>query len=197
MVSIDLESSVDTYLYLRSDGGTSGDALHEDDDGGDGTNSRIVATLSAGTYTIEATTYNAGETGSFELTISGLGETSDTGCGQAITDDGTTNGTWAEGCDSQDRPGSYARYYTFTLEQQSNIAIDLESDIDTYLFLRQGESRAGDSVNDHVADDDAGDGLNAKVEETLEAGAYTIEATTYQAGETGSFTLTIQGIPNE
>ena len=34
-----------------------------------------MATLAAGSYTIEATTYEVGETGSFTLTVSGLGET--------------------------------------------------------------------------------------------------------------------------
>ena len=47
---------------------------HENDDvvPGTDTNSRIQATLGIGTYTIEATTYGAGEPGSFTLTVSGL-----------------------------------------------------------------------------------------------------------------------------
>ena len=48
-------SIVDTYPYLRQGKATSGTALHDNDDVESGnTNSRIVATLSAGTYTIEA-----------------------------------------------------------------------------------------------------------------------------------------------
>ena len=55
----------------------SGTALRENDDHrGAGlagsTDSRIRETLAAGTYTVEATTYQAGETGSFTLTVSGL-----------------------------------------------------------------------------------------------------------------------------
>ena len=56
-VTIDLTSSVNTYLYLREGSATSGTALHDNDDIESGnTDSRIVATLSAATYTIEATT---------------------------------------------------------------------------------------------------------------------------------------------
>ena len=73
-MTIDLESEVDTYLYLRQGEARSGPALHEDDDIESGnTNSQIVATLTAGTYTIEATTYSPAATGDFTLTVSGLG----------------------------------------------------------------------------------------------------------------------------
>ena len=72
-VTITLESSVDTYLYLREGAGRDGSVLHENDDIVSGnTNSEIQETLSAGTYTIEATTHDAGATGDFTLTVSGL-----------------------------------------------------------------------------------------------------------------------------
>ena len=40
-----------------------------DDIASGNTDSRVVATLAAGSYTIEATTYNTGTTGSFDLSI--------------------------------------------------------------------------------------------------------------------------------
>jgi len=68
--TIDLTSpSVDTWLALRRGGGTGIDLVESDDDGGTGTNSRIVRTLAAGTYTIEATTLFGGRTGPFTLTL--------------------------------------------------------------------------------------------------------------------------------
>ena len=70
-VTIDLASSLNTYLYLREGSATSGSALHDNDDIGIGnTDSRIVATLSAATYTVEATTYSEDATGSFALSVS-------------------------------------------------------------------------------------------------------------------------------
>ena len=63
--------NADTYLYLRKDNARSGEALHyNDDEGSDTTRSKIQETLAAGTYTVEATTYRPGQTGSFTLSIS-------------------------------------------------------------------------------------------------------------------------------
>ena len=69
-VTIDLTSSVDTYLYLRQGDATSGATLHENDNHQGSTSaSQIQETLAAGTYTVEATASSVGVTGSFTLTI--------------------------------------------------------------------------------------------------------------------------------
>ena len=74
VVSIDLTSSHDTYLYLRQGKGiVKGTSLYRNDDIGNGNyNSGITRTLSVGWYTIEATTFHGGRTGPFQLEISGL-----------------------------------------------------------------------------------------------------------------------------
>ena len=157
-------------------------------------------TLAAGTYTIEATTYGTGETGSFTLAVAGLGTTGTTPpgpeptdqCGQTLTGDGAVTGQWAEGCDSQASGRGYARYYAFTLGSESAVTITLESqDADTYLYLRAGEARSGEFL---YQNDDDGGTTRSTIQETLAAGTYTIEATTYGTGETGSFTLTVSGL---
>ena len=203
-VTIDLESSADTYLYLRSGDARSGTVLHYNDDVESGnTDSRISQTLAAGSYTIEATTYNAGEAGSFTLTLSGLGGGTTTeptdpdpgatdSCGATISGDGATPGTWATGCESQVTGRGYARYYGFSLEQESEVTIDLESSADTYLYLRSGDARSGTVL--HYNDDVESGNTDSRISETLAAGSYTIEATTYNAGEAGSFTLTLSGL---
>ena len=206
-VTIELNSGVDPYLFLRAGDARSGDFLYENDDieAGANTNSRITAALMAGTYTIEATTYDTGETGDFTLTISGLGGgdggtgTTPDGCGQTIIVDGPVSGTWDAGCGSgTPAPGTgsgarLARYYSFTLDRQSHVTIDLESSVDTYLYLREGTARIGDpeALNDDV---EPGVNTNSQLRSTLNAGTYTIEATTYAANQTGNFTLTISGL---
>ena len=68
---MDLTSpTVDTWLALRNGSGTGTGLIDADDDSGEGTNARISRTLAAGTYTIEATTFSGGETGSFTLSLS-------------------------------------------------------------------------------------------------------------------------------
>ena len=69
--TIDLTSGVNIYLYLREGNATLGTSLDDNDDVVSGnTDSRIVADLEAGTYTIEATTYAEDITGSFTLSVS-------------------------------------------------------------------------------------------------------------------------------
>ena len=77
-VTINLTSSTDTYLYLLSGHGTSGTVLHSDDDGGEARNSRLSVQLTAGNYTIEATTFRSRSQGSFNLTVATDIETSET-----------------------------------------------------------------------------------------------------------------------
>jgi tetratricopeptide (TPR) repeat protein/CHAT domain-containing protein len=57
----------DAYLILVS---PAGEWVAQDDDGGEGTNARIVLTLpSTGTYTLVVNTYGPGETGAYQLQV--------------------------------------------------------------------------------------------------------------------------------
>ena len=194
-VTINLTSSVDTYLYLREDDATSGTALHDNDDIESGNrNSRIVATLSAGTYTIEATTHAADTTGNFTLNVSGGGQTPvATGCtprSLTLPASGVL-GSWADDCQSQVSGRGYARYYTFTLTSDVQATIDLSSSVDTYLYLREDDATSGTSL--HSNDDIESGNLNSRIVATLSAGTYTVEATTYAEDTTGNFTLNVSG----
>ena len=113
-------------------------------------------------------------------------------CIQTVSSDGTVNGQWASGCDSATRSGSHARYYTFTLDASSEVTVRLESTAaNTYLYLRAGEAQSGTALHE---DNDGGGGTNSQIQETLGVGSYTVEAITYNPGETGSFTLTVSGL---
>ena len=200
-VTITLESSVaDPFLYLRVGDARSGPHLHlNDDHGGSDSGSQIAETLDAGTYTVEATTWGAAETGSFILTISGLGATTaqppaspeppSDSCLQAVTAKAAIKGEWARACESQVRPGSYARFYTFTLGHQTEVTITLYSrDVDPYLYLREGNARSGAHLFEN---DDSVSRNSSEIAGTLEAGTYTIEATTWLSQETSSFIMRI------
>ncbi len=66
-VRISLDSNIDPYLYLlRGNNHLSATVVTANDDGS-GANSRITATLSAGDYLIEATTYARGSSGNFTV----------------------------------------------------------------------------------------------------------------------------------
>ena len=128
-------------------------------------------------------------------------------CTATLTEDGSVDGTWSTECASQhpDRSGSYARYFTFEILEESDVTITLRSDFiedgDTYLYLRQGENNRIGAV--HLENDDHGDDSDndfdlpqyaSGITTTLQPGHYTIEATTYASGQTGDFTLTVSGL---
>ena len=197
-LQIDLMSSHDPFLFLLHGDGRDGTLVAQNDDVTVSVdlNSRISMTLAAGTYTIEATTYNTWATGDFTLRIVGPEGTSAQTTDVCVEDLGTPSnvvtktGTWTDACDSTSREGQYARFYTFTLEQQSEVQIDLVSTQDPYLFLLQGTGTNGAEVasNDDIVPNVE---LDSLISVTLAAGSYTIEATTYDVGETGAFTLTL------
>ena len=120
-----------------------------------------------------------------------------------VSGNGTTTGNWSSDCASEGRSGSYASYYTFTLTETADVTITAESSVDTYLFLREGTDRDGTEV---ASNDDHADEADCTTEferttdscivHSLDAGTYTIEVTTYTAGETGEFTLTVGGLPS-
>ena len=110
-----------------------------------------------------------------------------------MASDGTFAGQWAEGCNSAVSQRGHARYYAFTLTQPSEVTITLESAADPYLYLRQGQAREGDFLYEN--DDHRGSFAVSRIQTTLAAGTYTIEATTYHRRvPAGSFTLTVSGL---
>ena len=99
-------------------------------------------------------------------------------------------GRWAAGCNSSERSGRSARYYEFTLSERREVTLYLQSSTDPYLYLRTGAQQRSGRVVEY--DDDGGRGYDARIRRTLEAGTYTIEATTFNPGR-GDFTLTLFG----
>ena len=121
-------------------------------------------------------------------------------CVEQLTGDGIVNGSWETGseCMSENRDGdgagAYARYYTFTLTEQSELTITLESTEDTYLYLLNGIGRDGEQVAENDDIDREGGDYNSQIVETVAPGDYTIEATTYETGVPGIFKLTVGGL---
>lgn len=92
-------------------------------------------------------------------------------------------------CVSPNRSGQYARYYGFTLERAAPVQIDLTSSaLDMWLALREGASISAPLLE---TDDDGGPGTDARIGRELAAGTYVIEASSYEAGVTGPFALSI------
>ena len=195
-VTIDLTSSEDTVLSLLRGAGTDGQAITSNDDVESGnTNSQIIRTLEAGSYTIEATTFGPGVTGSFNLSVvlsASAGEPEPPPPDSCMEDLGTLTastsktGSWTSDCPSSSEPDTFARFYSFNLGAETGVTVDLVSQRDTVLYLR-GPVPGGELFNNDSEQGNA----NSRISATLPAGAYRLEASTYVAGQTGDFTLTI------
>ena len=192
-VQIDVTSSQDTYLYLLAGELESGEVLLENNDvTPDSHDSRISSILKPGDYTIEVSTYSAGETGDFTLTVVALPDEDD-GCAEdlgVLADEFSLSSNWSEDCSSFNREGSFARFYTFTLEQQTKVQIDVASSWDPYAYLIEGPRRTGQVIDEN---DDIESGIirNSRIIADLPAGDYTVEVTTYSSGVIGRFALSI------
>ena len=156
---------------------------------------RLTAPTQAGSYEyIACVVAVAGESNDRNNCSSAVSVTVGPGGGGCTTDLGRVSGTvrragsWDGTCDSVYRPGRYARYYGFTLAGGAPVTIDLTSSTDPFMVLRSGAGTSGAVIE---WDDDGGPGANSHISRTLAAGTYTVEATTFGVGRTGSFTLTL------
>ena len=106
-------------------------------------------------------------------------------CVQPLDGNGSVSGSWTDDCLSQstasgptDPPAGtrYARFHSFTFTEQSDVSITLKSETDPYLFLLDGD---GDVAAENDDIDTSGGNCNSQLRQTLAAGDYTIEATTF------------------
>ena len=175
---VDLRSTeFDPFLIVRAPDLTQ---EQNDDFDGDRTRSLLDLTLSqTGDYGIAVTTYRAGESGRYDLTLrrvtadgevigSAIQHTGTLGAG----DDQLTNGEWYDDYSFQGLPGQ-------------TVHVDLQGDFDTYVGL------VGPS-GFRLENDDHGESSHSRVDGVLtEAGEYTAIVTSYEAGQGGSYTLNI------
>ena len=115
-------------------------------------------------------------------------------CTQPLSSASVEN-DWTSDCLSTQREGSYALFYTFSLQEQSEVTIYLRSRVDTYLYLYSGADTSVQLLDSSA--DISNTNFNSRIERALEAGIYTIEATTSGRQRTGHFTLETSGIDYE
>jgi len=187
----------DTYLLVTQNGSM----VVEDDDGGTGVNSRLVATLDPGTYTVWAGSFSGTDTGSYTLTVDeaggtgggssgGTGESGDGGGsgGGAASAEPLPLGSSVQGQISTGAPTDPAREglaspHNLTLDSGTTVRISLQSQaFDTYLVVTQNGSTVAE-------DDDGGSGFNSRITTTLDAGTYTVWAGSYGGSATGTYSL--------
>ncbi|MGJ3253314.1 MAG: trypsin-like peptidase domain-containing protein [Elainellaceae cyanobacterium] len=181
-----LSSEIDAYLILLD---PNGQDLAQNDDGGNGTNARLMATAPvSGTYTVLANSYSAGESGQYELRVS----TAAPGEAQSTPTNGFILQEEGElGPDSAVLPsdGSLYQEHLFEGDEGQAITITMESEeFDTYLILIGPDEEVIDQ-NDDIGPNN----LNSSLTVTLpETGTYRAIANSYDSTGRGRYTLTIR-----
>jgi hypothetical protein len=171
---------IDPYMVLRYGDTQLGTILAEDDNSGPVRNALIVLELPAGTYTLEATTVQPGQLGNF--TISARTDTNP--CFAKLPLDTLAKGKWTATCASNFANDHYAQFYAFTVPSPQIVTMSLSSTTDPLLVLRLGATPIGAVI---ATDNNSGAGTDSRIVMALDAGAYTLEATTAKVHETGSF----------
>ena len=182
-----------TDMHLVQGGDVKGQLLTEQSNSGENT---INQYLEPGLYTVEVTSFVAGDMGSYSILVwdgsSEIGGGVNTNeCIQTLSPEETSFnilGAWTSDCESANRSGRFAKYYDFNVPEYINagVTIDLTSNIDTYLHLLQWNGSSWVSIN---SDDDGGIGVNSRISTTLPTGQYRIEATTYSSSIQAQFQL--------
>ena len=164
---------------------------------------RYSAALEAGTYKVSTLPRPVDMPGGFGFRLRGSvppPTCSASAIGELTSGATARPGTWASDCDSERRPGSRARKYSFSLAHDSGVTIELDTaaatsetpKVNPYLYLTAATSTAPIFAED----DGGGDGSAARIKTTLKASTvYVVEATTDDRGRTGAFTLTIDVAP--
>ena len=111
------------------------------------------------------------------------------GCGVTAVSVGETLSESLSSSDCRlEGAGEFVDYYGFSVGSDRSITIDMVSNqVDTYVILFDRES--GDVV---AQDDDGGAGFNARLRTTVAEGSYVVGATSFAAGDTGPYELSIQ-----
>ncbi|MCY3923803.1 MAG: hypothetical protein OXG27_15600, partial [Chloroflexi bacterium] len=185
---------------------TSGSVVHSVatvDDKVDESHGGITATLQV------ADKYAVSSNNAATVPVSDNDESAATPCMHDLAGPGEVSGEWTNDCRTSRRnSNANAEYYSFSLTSNGHVTIDLQGEYesgshdsqDTYLYLRRGfRDRNGWVVakNDDGRRREGVHPFSALLEQTLPAGDYTIEATTYRAHMTGPFTLEVGGIPQQ
>lgn len=184
-------SDFDAYLQGGPADGLDLDVADEDDDGAGGTDARMSVTIgSTGIYRIRANSYGGGQTGSYTLAV-----TSDRPAASSNGAVQLSAGQSVSGAlDTSDRiltDDSYFDLYEYRGQAGETITVTLRSsDFDTFL---QGGPPAGDQVDVQETDDDGAGGTDSRITATLgSSGVYQIRANSLSAGETGSYTISLE-----
>ena len=183
-------SSYSTRYYLHEGNGFSGNKINLID-----RNNYEIAHLSAGIYTLELINQNIR---SFNFTIQ-YNDLNDNTCIKPIELDLLTQDGWHIDCDSTNRnytdpysPSHYdtnkAKFFTFSIDENKDLNFEITSNVNTYTYLLDG----GDEFSMPLSNSS----LNS-FSKSLTPGTYTLEVTTINQYDPGTFSVLISDVTSD
>lgn len=178
----------DTVLRIARRG--AGEVLATNDDGGEGTNSRVTfSPAETGEYVACVSAYTPTSTGAYALTVENAPALPAPTSRPTRTEAATWQvfeGTLAEG-DAEDN-GSRFDDYRITIPDGQRAIISADSTaFDTVVKVYRADDRGGDAA---ATDDDSGGNLNSLLVFAPDAGGdYIVRVTSYSGGSSGAYRL--------
>jgi hypothetical protein len=183
-------SDFDTYLIVGRVVGPLMDEVRANDDGGEGTDSRLRVTLpESGTYLVVAQSFSEDGTGAFTLNLQTAPEPT-TGQARPLSMGQTATGELTETDNVEEDQERIYDVYTFAGRSGQRITARMDSeDFDTYLNLGRMDNGVFTSL---TTDDDGGEeGTNSRLSHVLDQdGQYVIRASSY-GEDGGAYTLRV------
>ncbi len=182
-VRFDMSSSaVDAFLVVFD---ATGKLVAQDDDAGIGVNARIEVQLQAGHYLVVASALPQ-QLGAYRLDVAAVLDPCaflrPLNLAQAVTSALTTNDCAL----SPVGPVPYMQRWLLNLPTTSPLQIDMASTaVDAYLIIQNATTGAVVAENDDVSQTST----NARISANFPAGQYIVNATSFNFGEVGQYTL--------
>lgn len=176
-----ISNELNAYLILLD---PNGQDIAQDDDSGNGSNARLVATAPlSGQYTVLANSYATGEVGNYQLQVS-AGASSNASSGLLLQEEGYLG----QGSLILQSDGSLYQVHDFFGEAGQQVTIVMESnEFDTYLILI-GPNEEVIEQNDDVSPNN----LNSAITLTLPAsGTYRAIANAYDSTGRGRYSIRV------
>lgn len=209
-IRVTLKSSdFDAYLSVGRDDGGEFSELDSDDDGGGGTDAKVVVTLPEdGEYQVRVNSLSSGETGAYTVLVE-QGDPSEVAADSEEAEESDSEavatplpepmpiraGQTVQGELAQDdgkmEDNSYYDLYTFQAKRGQRVTITMRSSaFDSYLAFGRIEDS---SFNTLESDDDSGGGEDAKVEFNIPRdGEYAIRANSLFEDVTGAYSVQLE-----
>ncbi|HTE17425.1 MAG TPA: PPC domain-containing protein [Armatimonadota bacterium] len=183
-------SQLDAYLAVGASAANCTDCS-TDDDGAGGNDAAVRFTAAAnGTYQVRANSYNAGETGRYEITLADEGPGPDAVAPAEIRAGDTVEGRLEPG-DVVNGNRGFTDTFIYNGRAGETLVVTLRSaDFDAVVAMGRPGHRGCRPID---SDDDGGEGTDSRLQLTLRAdGTYHVHVRTARPDGSGAYTLTVE-----